>query len=150
MFDAAREWTVNADFAAEVPDPLRSKQLPSPQRDGLGDQDRRRLSTAIAGGLLACKAADPPDEPSDVARVDNLPRLDERDGLAGDVQCRPGVERRRVGAFEFGLHFGQRPKCSEELIDQFPFGRPRLKHGRRPGSLCSKFPRHTESSALWK
>jgi len=74
--------------------------------------------------LLAGKISDPPDEQPDVARVDGLPQLDERvDGLAGDAHRNRDVERRRAGAFEFSLHFGQRPKCREQLINQFPLAR---------------------------
>ena len=97
--------------------------------------------------MLAGKVLDPPDELTDVARIDGLPQLDERvDRLTRDVERKLGVELRRADAFEFGLHFRQRPKCSEELIDQFPFARLRLKHGRRLDSLCSKYRHHTEYS----
>jgi hypothetical protein len=73
---------VEAAAAVVVPDALGSKQLLRPRRDGLGDQDRQRLAAALAGGLLTGKVPDPPDELTDVARVDRLPHLDERvDGL---------------------------------------------------------------------
>jgi hypothetical protein len=68
-------------------------------------------------------------------------------GLPGNVERKLlGVVVRRSGAFEFGLHLGQRPKCREELVDQLPFARLRLKHGHRLGSLCSKYGHHTEYS----
>lgn len=99
--------------------------------------------------MLAGKVPDPPDEFTDVARVDGLPQLDERtDGLAGDVKRKLGVPLRRSGAFEFGLHLGQRPKCREELIDQPRFAGLRVKHGLRPGLLCSKYVFDTEYSAI--
>ena len=97
-------------------------------------QDRQRLAAALADGLLTGEVPDPPDELTNVARVDGLPHLDERvDGLAGNVERKLGVVVRRSGAFEFGLHFRQQPKCREELVDQIPFARLRLKHGHRLG-----------------
>ncbi|MBV6417419.1 MAG: hypothetical protein CMLOHMNK_02119 [Steroidobacteraceae bacterium] len=84
-----------------------------------------------------------------VARADGPPQLDERvDGLAGDVERKLSVALRGADAFQLGLHFRQRPKCREELINPRPLARLRLKHGRRHGLPGSKYAHHIEDLVI--
>ena len=93
--------------------------------EGVAPYERPPLSKGLLRGET---------EPGDTAVFEN------------DHYSELGVELRRTGALEFGLHFGQRPKGREELVNQFPFARLRLKHDHDLDSLCSKYPHNAEYS----